>query len=71
MKLETVNTEIKITARAEGNGLFISLSTSGDFSSAGIDRRFYSVPELPPDDLPPEDFWAPVLAEISRFLASE
>lgn len=59
---------ITITAHVEGNGLLLQLETNGDHSAESIDRRFYSIPELPPPDVEPEAFWGPLLMQVGSFL---
>ena len=63
--------KITITAHQEAAGLLLSLQTDGDFSSETINRRFYSIPELPPDDTEAAEFWSPILAIIAGFLAPD
>ena len=62
--------QITITARMESSGLLVSLQTDGDYSSEVIDRRFYSIAQIPPPGLDPADFWAPILGHIANFLAT-
>jgi hypothetical protein len=66
-----VEAKITITAHQEGAGLLVSLETDGDFSSETINRRFYSIPQLPPDDTEAAEFWSPILASIAGFLAPD
>jgi hypothetical protein len=64
-------TALTLTARQEGNGLLVSLKSEGDFSDEMIDRRFYSIADVPPADLPPGDFWAVILGQVAGFLVPE
>ena len=66
-----INASITLTAKSEGTGLLISLKTDGDFSGEMVDCRFYSIPQLPPSDLASNAFWAPLLADIGKFLTPE
>lgn len=65
---EGIRAVITITATQEGQGLLLSLKSDGDFSDEMIDRRFYSLPGLPPDGLESRIFWGPLLTDIGRFL---
>lgn len=59
-------------AEVEGTpGLLASLKTEGAFAAEVIDRRFYSIAEQPPADLPPQLFWATLLGLIGRFLEQD
>lgn len=67
-----MNTGIKITVISDDNEtMLVSLATEGDFSDEMIDRRFYSIPEMPPPDLPPRHFWGSLLGSIAPFLSSD
>jgi hypothetical protein len=68
---DDIKAEITVTARTESGGLFISLATSGDYSGGSLSRRFYSTGDMPPAGLQPEEFWAPILGSISRFLRAD
>jgi hypothetical protein len=68
---DSVEAVITVTARLEGRGLLVSLKSEGDFSSGTIDRRFYSIPSLPPADLDPAIFWASILGGISVYLSGD
>lgn len=61
---------LTVTARLEGHGLLVSLKTEGDFAAEAVDRRFYSIAELPPADLDPAQFWATILGGISGLLGA-
>lgn len=68
---ENIDATLTVTARLEGRGLLISLKSEGDFSGETIDRRFYSIPHLPPAGLDPALFWATVLDGISGLLGAD
>jgi hypothetical protein len=70
MSDDGIKAEITVTARTEAGGLFIWLAANGDYSGGNIGRRFYSTGDMPPPGLRPEEFWAPILGDISRFLAA-
>lgn len=54
-----------------GTGMLVSLTSTGRFSGPSIDRRFYSIGQLPPDVMDPEEFWSPILAFIGRLMAGD
>lgn len=60
---------LTITVKEQpGGGLLASLISDGNMSDPFLDRRFYSMRELPPPDLPPYEFWGTVLSLIGGFL---
>lgn len=66
----TVNASITVTARGEGDGLLVSLQADGDFSDEMMSRRFYSIADVPPDNLTSAEFWGPVLEQVAWFLTN-
>ena len=65
------NAVLTITVKAvPGAGLMASLISDGDMSDAYIDRRFYSIPEYPPADLPPYVFWGSLLVSMGQLMGS-
>lgn len=62
---------LHVTVKWLRPGLFISLGSDGEFSDESFERRFYSIPEQPPDDITPLNFWGEILRSISYFLSQD
>lgn len=62
---------LTITVKAvPGGGLMASLISDGAMSDPYIDRRFYSIPEYPPPELPPYVFWGSLLTSMGQLMGS-
>jgi hypothetical protein len=62
---------LRITAEQVNSGILVSLRATGDYADEMIDRRFYSISDLPPAGLEPRLFWAPLLEQIGGVLGME
>lgn len=58
---------ITVTPQAAG-GALASLSTDGAFADEMVDRRFYSIGDMPPANVPPYAFWGTLLAHIGHLM---
>ena len=59
------------TNEATPNGLLVSMHSEGDYADEVFARLFYSIGELPPEDLAALNFWSSILVSIGGMLGSD
>lgn len=65
-----IETSITVTVKQEGQGMFVSLNTEGDYADEALNHTFYAFPELPPPDITPSGFWGGLMMPLAHTLAT-
>lgn len=66
-----IDASLAINFRREGNGLLGTLLSSGHYSGPVLDNRFFSIGQLPPDEITPAEFWGSLLVSIGTLLETD
>lgn len=61
-------TTITIKVKFDQHGMFISAATTGRYHDPSLERRFWSSDSLPPAQLPPGEFWGPILGDVGMMI---